>query len=437
MKKILLTAAGVLLAAGLSAAPLDVVHVSSTNIACLFDTNCAVTVDDSSSPITLPNTTGTGLLQTRIIEGGTGSDGEGLFAYLYRVDLTGITSLDTNAPCFTNVLRCTTNRIVLTNFVRECRTNVVVPTNRLVCVTNRFLASNVVVCFTNTIPATNFVRCVTNSAGALVCTTNFFPGTNFVACFTNRFPATNVVTCAQTNLPGGTNIVCTTNRVLSTSNVVTCVTNRVTCPGTAPCVETVQIRFGPAWGITASNGTSTGQVFVVSSDGIGTIAATSADQDGAVVTLNFATPICAGESSYFVGLISSNAPHNVNAVVELTSGSNLLVAARAPLLTRPPIECDFATLRDLIRQLGSSELLAPNNNSREGRRGALLNGVDAAIEAAAVGDAEGVLGALKSLEVKARERNSKWFSPEAAQRLRTTLEALRLCVENAVGDRTE
>ena len=438
MKKILLVATGaVLLLVNLRAAPLDVVHVSSTNIACLFDTNCSVSVDDSSSPITLPNTTGTGLLQTRIVQGGAGSDGEGLFAYLYRIDLTGITSSNTNAPCFTNELRCSTNRIVVTNHVVECRTNIVASTNRLVCATNQVPGSNVVFCFTNTIPATNFVRCVTNSAGAFVCMTNFFAGTNIVTCFTNRLPGTNIVTCTQTNLPGRTNIVCTTNRVLSTSNVVTCFTNRVTCPGTAPCVEALQIRFGPAWGITASNGTSTGQVFVVSSDGVGTIAATSAEQDGSVVTLNFATPICAGDSSYFVGLISSNAPHQVNAVVDLNNGSNLLVAARAPLLTRPPIQCDFTALRDLIRQLGSSELLAPNNNSREGRRGALLNSVEAAMEAAGSGDAEAVLEALKSLEAKARERNSKWFSAQAAQRLRTALEALRQCVEDAAGDTTQ
>ena len=56
----------------------------------------------------------------------------------------------------------------------------------------------------------------------------------------------------------------------------------------------------------------------------------------------------------------------------------------------------------------------------------------------AVGNVDREMSAIRDGgKVKARERKSKWFSPEAAQELRTMLESLRTCVENAVGDTTE
>src|SRR5829696_2466732 len=320
MKKTLLIAAGALLAATLSAAPLPVVNVDSTNITCLFSTSCVVTVDDSTSPIVLPNTTGEGFLQTRTFEGGAGSEAEGLFAYLYRIDLTGLTAV-TNGQCFSNRVTCSTNFVLVTN--------------------------RVVVC--------------TNAAGSNVCVTNF---------------------------------------VITPTNRLTCVTNVVPCTNVAPCVSSLQLRFGPAWGVLASNGAATGQVFVVTSGGIGTEVPTSVLQTGAVLTINFTNPVCAGESSVFFGLISSNAPRDVIAVARLTTGSNILVGARAP--GRPPIQCDFSALRTAIQQLTSSGLLAPNDNAREGRRGALLNAIRAATEAAAEGDAEGVLEAFDSIAAKTR-----------------------------------
>jgi len=418
------------------AAVLDVISVDATNVACMLSTNCSVSASDSTDEIELPNSSGEGFLQTRVIRGQRGSAGEGLYAYLYRIDLTGITPDNPDLQgCFTNVVRCSTNRVrVETNRV-VCVTNTTPATNRLICVTNRIPATNVVICFTNELPATNFVRCITNSAGVQFCFTNFIPATNFVSCFTVRVPATNIINCDTISFPATTNVVCTTNRVRYTTNVVECVTNTVPCPGATPCVESLRIKFGPSVSFSApgSNGSSTGRVFVITSGEVGTVPITGAALTGSVVTLQFSNTICPGSSSLFIGLVSSSRPDDVEAIVRLTSGKNREVDAVAPDFDEDAILCDFGALRTAIQQLGPDDLLAPNDNSREGRRRSLLNAIDEAIKEAHDGDADDALDELEHV-IDKTEGDNNWLSAQAATQLRALLDPLLECLGIYDGD---
>jgi hypothetical protein len=221
-----------------------------------------------------------------------------------------------------------------------------------------------------------------------------------------------------------------TNRVpILTNTVVRCVTNTVPCPGTAPCIRALTINFGPivTLDFNASGGSVTDQVYVVTGGGIGTVAPTSVEQSNGVVTVHFADPICPGESSYFIGLVSSNAPTDVRTLLSLTDGSNLVVAARAPGRARP-IPCDFSVLRQLLENLDLRDIDAPNDNARRGRLGALQNRVEAAIAAAQEGDLDGVLEAIVSIGNKA-EGNKAWLNDPAARRIVNAIEDLLDCLQ--------
>jgi hypothetical protein len=407
-----------------------VVEVGTPAINCVFNTNCTSIVMETSSPITLSNSTGTGFLHTRTLMGDTGSLAQGLFAYEYRIDLSGITPNPGAEPCLSNQVRCVTNRVVTTTNILSCVTNQFPASNGVVCVTNRLPATNFVVFITNTIPATNFVRCVTNGAGGLTCFTNFFPGTNIVFGLTNRVAATNVVTCTDVSFPATNVVSCTSNRMRITNMVEQCTTNLVSCPGSAPCIDELRINFGRLAGLNLTNPLgATGRVYVVTSGGVGTMAPTSIEQEGSVITLRFADGICPGESSYFIGLISSNAPTTTRAVLDLTSGSSLVVSARTPRITGRPITCDFSALQEAIEDLALSDILAPNDNARAGRRGALLNNVNAAIRAAERGDLEGVLDGLQMIANKTGNKGNPWVRPSTGAEIRAILDPLLDCLE--------
>jgi hypothetical protein len=414
----------------LAAAPLSVVQVGAPAINCVFNTNCTSIVTDTSSPITLPNSTGAGFLQTRTLLGETGSLAQGLYVYEYRIDLTGITPNPGAEPCLTNQVRCATNRVVTTSNILSCVTNQYPASNGVVCVTNRIPATNFVVFFTNTIPATNFVRCVTNVAGGLTCFTNFFPGTNIVFGLTNRVPATNVVSCRDVAFPATNVVSCTSNRLRFTNTVVQCSTNLVSCPGSAPCIDELRLNFGRLAGLNVTNPLgATGQVYVVTTGGVGSVAPTSVERSGSVVTIRFADGVCPGESSYFIGLISSNAPTTTPAVVDLTSGSSLILSVRTPRIAGRPITCDFSALRTAIANLALSDILAPNDHARAGRRGALLNNVDAAIHAAELGDLGGVLDALHMIANKTGNKANPWVRSSVGARIGALLDPLLDCLE--------
>lgn len=88
-----------LVASAATAAPLTVVTVSAPAINCKFDTDCKITVNDSTANFTLSGTSGNAFLQSRTWpKGQAGTVGAGRFAYLYRLDLTQLAGL-TALPC--------------------------------------------------------------------------------------------------------------------------------------------------------------------------------------------------------------------------------------------------------------------------------------------------------------------------------------------------
>jgi hypothetical protein len=86
-------------AAAAAAAPLDVVTVGAPAINCKFDTDCKITVSDTTASIALPGATGSGFLQSRTFPPGEpGTAAAGLYAYQYRIDLRNLVGV-TAAPC--------------------------------------------------------------------------------------------------------------------------------------------------------------------------------------------------------------------------------------------------------------------------------------------------------------------------------------------------
>ena len=82
--------------AGCSVGPQRIITVNAPQINCLFSTNCTVTVNDSTAPITFTNSTGSGFLQSRTYQGLPGTPEAGRYAFEYRIDLTGISGSPSN-----------------------------------------------------------------------------------------------------------------------------------------------------------------------------------------------------------------------------------------------------------------------------------------------------------------------------------------------------
>lgn len=88
-----------LYAAAVTAAPLDIVTVEAPAINCKFDADCTITVTDSSDHFTIGPTTGDAFLQSRTWPPGEpGTAAEGLYGYMYRLDLRQLAGL-TALPC--------------------------------------------------------------------------------------------------------------------------------------------------------------------------------------------------------------------------------------------------------------------------------------------------------------------------------------------------
>lgn len=70
------------------AAALSIVEVAAPDINCVFETDCTITVTDSSGTIPMPTITGTARLQSRTFSGMPGAPAAGKTGYEYRIDLT-------------------------------------------------------------------------------------------------------------------------------------------------------------------------------------------------------------------------------------------------------------------------------------------------------------------------------------------------------------
>ena len=83
--------------------PLDLSTVSAPDINCTFDTDCTITVSDTTDHFTVGPTSGDAFLQSRTFPPGeAGTAAAGLYAYLYRIDLTQLAGL-TALPCITEM----------------------------------------------------------------------------------------------------------------------------------------------------------------------------------------------------------------------------------------------------------------------------------------------------------------------------------------------
>jgi hypothetical protein len=103
MKRTAFVVVFVMIFAAALAGPLKIVTVKAPDINCLFDTDCKIVVDDMSSDITLPGATGKGFLQSRLWPvGEAGTPGQGLYAYLYRIDVRQPAGT-TNIACVTEM----------------------------------------------------------------------------------------------------------------------------------------------------------------------------------------------------------------------------------------------------------------------------------------------------------------------------------------------
>jgi Right handed beta helix region len=81
------------------AVPLNLVRVDASALNRVFDTDGKITPHNFTEPFTLQHTTGSAFLQSqRLPPGEKGTRGEGLFAYLYRLDLSKLKGSN-DAPC--------------------------------------------------------------------------------------------------------------------------------------------------------------------------------------------------------------------------------------------------------------------------------------------------------------------------------------------------
>ncbi|MFO7678729.1 MAG: S8 family serine peptidase [Chloroflexota bacterium] len=80
---------------------LSLVNVSAPAINCIFDTDCAIFVDDVASTFTLATSSGSSFLQSRMFpRGEVGTPGAGLYAYEYRIDMREMVGIG-NPGCVT------------------------------------------------------------------------------------------------------------------------------------------------------------------------------------------------------------------------------------------------------------------------------------------------------------------------------------------------
>ena len=407
--KLLIASALLTVGIGLQAASLDIVDVSAPAINCVFDTNCTVTVTDSTDTFTLAGTTGIGVLQTRTYTGQPGAAAAGLTAYEYRIDLSSVMN-KAPEPC---PEVCVTNRVpIATNMVVTCRTNSIIGFTNIVCLSNLLSGP---------------FNCVTNANGVVFCRTN-------LPCFTNAnglvFCPTNDVFCVTNSKPSSESIVCRTNRRIEYTNVVVCRPGN--CPTREPaCVRSLVVDFGTVVSNLDYNANAIlgEQVFVVTSNAVGSVAPLAAIQTGRQIEFVFGSnAVCAGESSFFFGLVSSNVPRPSVAALGDSSGRVQRLDVRTP--SRPPVDqdcmsCDLQALRDAIKKIPESCLHAKDSKHGDARRRVLLNLLDAAQRFADSCKSKQALKMLELLQDKLSDRACAGEVDKIAPLIQTAKDCLR------------
>ena len=109
-----------------------------------------------------------------------------------------------------------------------------------------------------------------------------------------------------------------------------------------PCVTSMTIDFGAVKSLDYDGDGKLDQVFVGTQGGLGTVAPVSATQVGTRVTFVFSPGVCAGampgggQSTYFIGMTSTQPHRTINAGLKINTGATLNLAAYAPLAAPGP-----------------------------------------------------------------------------------------------------
>src|SRR5262245_13420081 len=81
------------------ATPLKIARVSAPDIYCEFDTDCKVNPTIFAGHFVLPGTSGDAVVQSQLLPPGElKTQAQGLYAYLYQIDLSKLTS-KSGKPC--------------------------------------------------------------------------------------------------------------------------------------------------------------------------------------------------------------------------------------------------------------------------------------------------------------------------------------------------
>jgi len=439
MKRTLFLHLAALLAAGSQAAPLRITNADVSAVHCAFDVNCTNLGRVRASQFILPRATGTGLLETRVLTGQSGSPAAGLVGYLYRLDLSGVNGGQTNQPpSFSNVVRSVNNFAIAVSNAVVCRTNLTGASTIVFCSTNIIPETNITFCYTNFIPETNFVRCFTNAGGEVLCLTNTFRATNLVFCTTKRISKKRFIVC-QTNTTGGTALtVCVTNQVRFLSNTVTSVTNVVRVGEEDTSIESLTIPFGtPVAQVDFQPGGTNGSQCFVVTNGLSNIPQVSAEQNEAFITFHFSPPVSAGDSNLVIGLISTEHAGDAEVDLGIGNGSNLVVKARGPKIDLEAIDCDFDELRGTIEDLSLRYFVGADDAARKIVRQAVRDLADAAKDAGKAGDLNSVLEALAAIMVRADGDADDWLVGKGVVHVNREIAELLECLEEFASSRPD
>jgi hypothetical protein len=108
------------------------------------------------------------------------------------------------------------------------------------------------------------------------------------------------------------------------------------------CVTALKLPFGAIEKLPYNQGGPYGDIYVITSGGLGTIGFAGVEKAGDTIVFTFSKPVCAGakpgegESSLFFGLSSSSPPKPVTAQIDVRGAENVSVPARAAPAAEEP-----------------------------------------------------------------------------------------------------
>jgi hypothetical protein len=104
----------------------------------------------------------------------------------------------------------------------------------------------------------------------------------------------------------------------------------------ATCIDSLIVWFGPVVALDFNRDGNKEQVYVVTTGGTGDIGIVSAVEYEGAVDFAFASPVCAGHSTFFFGMVSPSPPVPTTATLESELGEELVVFIRSPMAQTVP-----------------------------------------------------------------------------------------------------